>query len=104
MSTYHAPLAEIQFVMTELVGLDAVAKLPGFEEATPDVVGAILEEGAKFATNVLAPLNAVGDREGAKRLPDGTVQTPPGFKDAYQQFCDHGWDGLNQSNGGGGAG
>src|SRR4029450_10641271 len=104
MSTYQAPRAEIRFVMTELAGLDAVAKLPGFEEATPDVVAAILEEGAKFATNVLAPLNAVGDREGAKRLPDGTVQTPPGFKDAYQQFCDNGWNGLTKSTEFGGQG
>ena len=104
MSTYQAPLAEIRFVMTELAGLDAVAKLPGFEEATPDVVAAILEEGAKFATNVLAPLNAVGDREGAKRLPDGSVQTPPGFKDAYQQFCDNGWNGLTKSTEFGGQG
>lgn len=104
MSTYQAPLTEIRFVMTELAGLDAVAKLPGFEEATPDVVAAILEEGAKFATNVLAPLNAVGDREGAKRLPDGSVQTPPGFKDAYQQFCDNGWNGLTKSTEFGGQG
>src|SRR5206468_458437 len=72
MSTYQAPLAEIQFVMTELAGLDQVAALPGFEEATRDVTAAILEEAAKFATNVLSPLNAVGDREGAKRLDDGT--------------------------------
>ena len=68
MSTYQAPVADIQFVLTELAGLDQVARLPGFEEATPDVALAILEEGAKFATNVLSPLNAVGDREGAKRL------------------------------------
>jgi len=94
----------MQFVMTELAGLDAVAKLPGFEEATPDVVTAILEEGAKFATNVLSPLNAVGDREGAKRLADGSVQTPPGFKDAYHQFCENGWNGLTKSTEFGGQG
>ena len=58
MSTYQAPLAEIRFVMVELAGLDQVAALPGFEEATPDVTAAILEEAAKFATNVLSPLNA----------------------------------------------
>ncbi len=104
MSTYQAPLAEIQFVMTELAGLDQVAQLPGFEEATPDVVAAILDEGAKFATNVLSPLNAIGDREGAKRLPDGSVQTPPGFKEAYQQFCDNGWNGLTKSTEFGGQG
>ena len=79
MSIYHAPLAEMRFVLDELAGLDQVAGLPGFDEATPDVVTAILDEAAKFATNVLDPLNAVGDREGAQRLPDGTVQTPAGF-------------------------
>ena len=104
MSTYRAPLAEIQFVLTELAGLEQVEKLPGFEEATPDVVAAILEEAAKFATNVLSPLNAVGDREGSKRLDDGSVQTPPGFKEAYRQFCDNGWNGLTKSTEFGGQG
>ncbi len=104
MSTYQAPLAEIQFVLTELAGLEQVEKLPGFEEATPDVVAAILEEAAKFATNVLSPLNAVGDREGSKRLGDGSVQTPPGFKEAYRQFCDNGWNGLTKSTEFGGQG
>ena len=104
MSTYQAPLAEIQFVLTELAGLEQVEKLPGFEEATPDVVAAILEEAAKFATNVLSPLNAVGDREGSKRLDDGSVQTTPGFKEAYQQFCDNGWNGLTKSTEFGGQG
>src|SRR5947207_7416867 len=104
MSTYQAPLAEIRFVMVELAGLDQVAALPGFEQATPDVTAAILEEAAKFATNVLSPLNAVGDREGAKRLDDGTVQTPPGFKEAYRQFCENGWNGLTKSTEFGGQG
>src|SRR5437899_2204951 len=104
MSTYQAPLAEIRFVINELAGLDQVAALPGFEEATPDVTAAILEEAAKFATNVLSPLNAVGDREGAKRLDDGTVQTPPGFKEAYRQFCENGWNGLTKSTEFGGQG
>ena len=94
MSQYQAPLAELQFVLNELAGLDQVAQLPGYEEATADVATAILEEAAKFATNVLDPLNAVGDREGSKRQDDGTVRTPPGFKDAYRQFCENGWNGL----------
>ncbi len=97
MSTYQAPLAEMQFVLTELAGLEQVSTLPGFEEATPDVAMAILEEASKFATNVLCPLNAVGDREGSKRLDDGTVKTPTGFKDAYRQFCDNGWNGLTKT-------
>ena len=58
MSTYRAPLQDMQFVLNELAGLDQVAKLPGFEDATPDTVAAILEEAAKFATDVLDPLNA----------------------------------------------
>ena len=85
MSTYHAPLAEIKFVMNELAGLSQVAKLPGFEDATPDTVSAILDEASKFATNVLDPLNVVGDRDGAKWIEGGTVKTPAGFKEAYQQ-------------------
>lgn len=104
MNSYRAPLADIQFVLHELAGLDEVAKLPGFDEATPDVTSAILEEAAKFAANVMSPLNAVGDREGASRLEDGTVRTPPGFKDAYQQFCDNGWNGLTKSTEFGGQG
>jgi alkylation response protein AidB-like acyl-CoA dehydrogenase len=97
MTQYRAPLAEMQFVLTELAGLDQVAQLPGFEEATSDVAAAILEEAAKFATNVLDPLNQTGDREGAKWCEDGSVKTPAGFKDAYRQFCENGWMGLNKS-------
>ncbi len=97
MSQYHAPLKEMQFVLHELAGLDQVGKLPGFEDATPDTVAAILEEAAKFATEVLDPLNAVGDREGARRLDDGSVKTPTGFKDAYLQYCANGWNGLTKN-------
>src|SRR5216110_1956369 len=97
MSTYHAPLQEMTFVLNELAGLAQVASLPGFEEAAPDTVAAILEEAAKFATNVLDPLNSSGDREGATRLPDGSVKTPAGFKDAYQQFIANGWNGLTKN-------
>ena len=96
MSTYHAPLADMQFVMNELAGMAQVATLPGFEDATPDTVAAILEEASKFATEVLDPLNASGDREGAKLLPDGTVKTPAGFKDAYAQYTEYGWNGLGK--------
>ena len=80
MSTYRAPLEEMKFVLNEIAGLAQVAKLPGFEDAAPDTVAAILDEAAKFATNVLDPLNGPGDREGATRLPDGSVKTPAGFK------------------------
>jgi len=97
MSTYRAPLAEMQFVLNDLAGLGQVASLPGFEEAAPDVVAAILEEAAKFAADVLDPLNRSGDREGARRLDDGSVRTPEGFKDAYERFCANGWNGLTKN-------
>jgi acyl-CoA dehydrogenase len=96
MSTYHAPLADMQFVLNELAGLEQVASLPGFADATPDTVTAILEEAARFATEVLDPLNATGDREGSKLLSDGTVKTPAGFRDAYRQFAQNGWNGLTK--------
>jgi len=104
MSQYRAPLAEMQFVLNELAGLEQVAQLPGYEDATPDTAAAILEEAAKFATDVLDPLNIVGDRVGSKRLDDGTVQTPPGFKQAYEQYCENGWLGLNKNPDFGGQG
>jgi len=97
MSTYHAPLPEMQFVLNDLAGLAQVAKLPGYEDAAPDTVTAILEEAAKFATNVLDPLNVPGDREGAQWLPGGAVKTPAGFKDAYDQYCANGWNGLTKN-------
>src|SRR6187401_3225654 len=96
MSTYHAPLAEMQFVLNELADLAQVASLPGFEDATPDTVTAVLEEASRFATEVLDPLNATGDREGSKLLADGTVKTPAGFKPAYRQFAENGWNGLTK--------
>ncbi|MDQ6618381.1 MAG: acyl-CoA dehydrogenase, partial [Pseudomonadota bacterium] len=96
-SSYRAPLAEIEFVLTELAGLKEVSELPGYDEASPDVALAIVEEAAKFATNVLDPLNAVGDREGARRLDDGTVRTPAGFREAYRQYCANGWNGLTKN-------
>ena len=93
MSEYVAPLKDIRFAMQELAGLAQVISLPGCEEATPDVVDAILEEAAKFAGEVLSPLNRVGDTNGAK-WKDTVVTTSPGFKEAYRQFVDNGWNGL----------
>jgi len=104
MSDYHAPLADMRFVLNELAGLERVAALPGYEEATVDVADAILEEAAKFANEVMSPLNTVGDREGSIRRDDGSVVTPPGFKDAYHQFCENGWNGLTKDTEFGGQG
>ena len=93
MSAYVAPLKDMRFVLNELAGLAEVAKLPGFEEATPDTVDTILEEASKFASEVLDPINLSGDQEGSK-LSDGEVRTPRGFRDAYRKFCDGGWNAL----------
>src|SRR4051812_18517588 len=94
MGQYRAPLADMHFVLHELAGLAEVNALPGLEEATPDTVSAVLEEADKFATGILDPLNRVGDQEGARLKQDGCVVTPTGFKDAYRQFCELGWNGL----------
>jgi alkylation response protein AidB-like acyl-CoA dehydrogenase len=104
MGQYRAPLAEMRFVMNELAGLADVANLPGFEEATPDTIEAILEEADKFATEVLDPLNRSGDREGARLNADGRVTTPAGFRDAYRKFCELGWNGLAKNPDFGGQG
>ena len=93
MSEYVAPLKDMRFVMQELAGLDQVVSLPGCEEASPDVVDAILEEAAKFANGVLSPLNRVGDTNGAQ-WKDTVVTTTPGWKEAYAQFVENGWNGL----------
>ena len=93
MSEYVAPVRDMQFVLKELAGLDQVAQLPGYEEATPDLIDAVLEEAARFAEEVLSPLNWPGDQEGA-RWHDKTVVMPAGFKDAYKLFADSGWTAL----------
>ncbi len=92
MSEYKAPLRDFHFLINEMLDFAEIAKLPGFEEA-PDIVDPVLEEAGNFASNVLAPLNAVGDRQGAK-WSDGNVTTPKGFKEAYRQFAEAGWIGL----------
>src|SRR5687768_12699394 len=93
MSAYAAPLKDMKFVLNELAGLSKVAQLPGYEEATPDTVDAILEEAARFAAGVLDPLNRSGDQEGSK-LDGGKVRTPRGFRDAYRRFAEGGWNAL----------
>ena len=103
MSEYRAPIRDMQFVLKELAGLEELAKLPGCEEATPDVVDAVLEEAAKFAEEVLSPLNASGDKEGA-RFSEGKVTTPKGFKEAYKLFAESGWTALGSEPEWGGQG
>ncbi len=93
MTVYAAPIDEMRFVMTALAGLDEVAALPGYEDATLDLVDAILEEAGKLGAEVLAPLNQPGDIAGCV-YENGVVRTPEGFKDAYRQFIDGGWQGM----------
>ena len=93
MSTYNAPVRDMQFAIEELADLKAVAVLAGCEDATPDLVNSVLEEAAKFAGGVWAPLDRTGDVEGA-RWNDGHVAMPDGFHAAYRQFVEAGWNGL----------
>lgn len=101
--SYKAPVNDIRFVLNELAGLSEVAALPGYEDVNPELVDAIVEEASKFAENILAPLNWVGDRNGNK-LVDGVVTTAPGFKEAYKQFAENGWVGLRSPTDHGGQG
>ncbi|NVD34924.1 acyl-CoA dehydrogenase C-terminal domain-containing protein [Marinobacter lutaoensis] len=94
MPEYKAPLRDIKFVMNELLNSEQhYANLEGAEDATPDMVDAIIQEGAKFCEQVLSPLNPVGDREGCTWSEDG-VKTPTGFKEAYQQYVEGGWPSM----------
>ena len=95
MSTYQAPLKEFQLLLETVAPIAELSKLPHFADATRDTVHAILEESAKFATNVLDPLNWPGDREGSKHNPaDNSVSTPKGFKAAYDGYRQMGGAGL----------
>ncbi|MDX1756762.1 MAG: acyl-CoA dehydrogenase C-terminal domain-containing protein [Marinobacter sp.] len=104
MPEYKAPLRDIKFVMSELLDSEQhYANLEGAEDATPDMVDAIIGEGAKFCEQVLSPLNAVGDQEGCK-LTDEGVTTPKGFKEAYQQYVEGGWPSMTADPNYGGQG
>ena len=94
MSDYRAPVKDMRFVMDELAGFKELSQIAGFEEATPDLADAVLDEAAKFAGEVLAPLNRIGDKEGCKLTPNG-VTTPPGWKEAYKAFREAGWNGIS---------
>ena len=95
MPTYKAPVDDALFLLNDVFHIDRYGNLPGFSDASPDVVEAVLREAAKFSEEVLTPLNRVGDKEGCKRAADGSVTTPTGFKDAYKQIIDGGWIGIS---------
>ncbi|HEY6132850.1 MAG TPA: acyl-CoA dehydrogenase [Rubrivivax sp.] len=101
--SYQAPVKDLLFCMTELAGLEQVAKLPGFEDAGVDTAQAVLEECARFNEGVIAPLNWEGDQH-ASSWKDGAVTTAPGFADAYRQFAEGGWQGLQHPTDVGGQG
>ena len=101
--TYQAPLKDMLFDMQALAGLEQVAQLPGFEEAGIETAQAVLEECAKFNEGVVAPLNFEGDRN-PSYWKDGQVFTTPGFKDAFRQFSEGGWQGLQHPGDFGGQG
>ncbi len=101
--TYRAPVKDMMFAMTELAQLDAVAQLPGFEDAGPDTAAAVLEECARLNEGVIAPLNWEGDKA-PSFLKDGSVTTTAGFKDAFRQFAEGGWQGLQHPTEYGGQG
>jgi len=104
MPSYKAPVADTMFLLTSVFPIERHNNLPGFADASADVVEAILGEAGKFAEEVLAPLNRSGDLEGCTRHDDGSVTTPAGFKDAYRQLCEGGWLGISAPEAFGGQG
>jgi len=94
MPSYRAPVEDTNFVLNDVLNYQRYNNLPGFADASPDVVEAILSEGAKLAEGTLFPVNHIGDQKGCIRAADGSVKTPEGFKAAYDQYCEGGWLGL----------
>jgi len=96
MSDYYAPTQDMKFVIDEIADLDSISSLPGFEDASSDLVEAVLEQAGVLATEVFSPLNQPGDEHGT-RIENGVVVSPPGYAAAYRQFVDNGWQGIGKS-------
>jgi acyl-CoA dehydrogenase len=94
MPVFKAPVDDTLFILNDVLGYERYMNLPGFADASPDIVEAILQEGARLSEEVMLPLNQIGDREGCTRHDDASVTTPKGFKEAYKQYCEGGWLGL----------
>ncbi|MEO0461822.1 MAG: acyl-CoA dehydrogenase C-terminal domain-containing protein [Pseudomonadota bacterium] len=94
MPTYTAPTRETRFILNEMLDLASYGNLPGFENATQDMIDTVVNEAGKFCSEVLAPLNQIGDEQGCTRHEDGSVTTPDGFKEAYEQLVESGWTTL----------
>ncbi|CAO4171135.1 Acyl-CoA dehydrogenase [Methylorubrum populi] len=95
MPSYRAPVEDTLFLLNDVLGFQRYANLPGFSEASPDLVEAVLSEGGKLAAEVFAPLNLSGDQQGCTRREDGSVVTPTGFRQAYEAYAAGGWMGLS---------
>ena len=94
MPSYKAPVRESLFVLNDVLGYERYSNLPGFSDAAPDVLEAILEEAARLAENVMHPVNLSGDHQGCTRHADGSVTTPKGYREAFDQYREGGWLGL----------
>ena len=99
MPLYHAPTTDFQFLLKDWLGLDAHYEKLGISDFDSDLANEIIAQGAKFAIDVVAPLNREGDEEGCK-LEDGKITTPKGFADAYQEYVANGWKGTSLHHGG----
>ena len=95
MPIYKAPVDDTLFLLNDVFHIERYSNLPGFADASPDLVEAVLGEAAKFCEEVLTPLNRVGDSQGCTRHDDGRVTTPDGFKDAFKQLVEGGWIGIS---------
>ncbi|EAT12816.1 acyl-CoA dehydrogenase [Bermanella marisrubri] len=105
MASYKAPLNDMNFVLFDVLKADGLSQLPGFEDATEEMIRAVLEEASKFAENVFQPTNQDGDIEGCQYDPEThNVTTPKGFKEAYKTFAEGGWSGLSATTEYGGQG